>query len=131
MKHNVLVALCAMLFLLLTSVAQAAYEEILNFQASPVPPGLSPEQIEKAIANGGAQRGWVVQSVTPGHMLGTLNIRRHTVRVDIRYTSASYSITYKDSDNIKFREGKIHGAYNRWVRNLNGDIQQALKIISL
>ena len=111
--------------------AHAAYEEILNIQAAPIPSGLTPQQVEVAITNGGAQRGWVVERVAPGHVLATLNIRRHTVWADIRYGPSSYSITYKDSANIKFRKGKIHGAYNKWIRNLNADIQQALQLISL
>ncbi len=113
------------------AATHAAYEEILNIQAAPVPAGLTDAQIEQGVIQAGAQRGWVIAPVAAGHLLGTLNIRTHTVRVDIRYSSTSYSITYKDSDNLKFRNGRIHGAYNKWVRKLNGDIQQALKIISL
>ena len=119
------------LVLLFAVPSHAAYEEILNIQAAPIPSGLTPQQVEVAITNGGAQRGWVVERVAPGHLLATLNIRRHTVWADIRYGATSYSITYKDSANIKFRKGKIHGAYNKWIRNLNGDIQQALQLISL
>lgn len=113
------------------TAAHAAFEEILNIQAAPVPGGLSDAQIEQGIIQAGAQRGWVIEPVAAGLLLGTLNIRTHTVRVDIRYTASTYSITYKDSENIKFRNGRIHGAFNKWVRKLNADIQQALKIISL
>lgn len=121
-------ALCV---LLLAGHVQAAYEEIYNVDAATIPQGLTQEKIVQAIKTGGAQRGWVIDEQGPGHLLATLNIRSHTVRADIRYNTTSYSITYKDSVNMKFKKGRIHGAYNKWVRNLEGDIQRALMLVAL
>ena len=124
-------ALIALALLALTGSAQAAYEEILNVSGSPIPAGVPTEKIRAAIVTGGAQRGWVMQDEGPGHLLATLNVRSHTVRADIRFDGQTYSITYRDSENMKFKKGKIHGAYNKWVRNLDADIQRALLLVAL
>ncbi len=121
----------AAVFLLLAGLAQAGYEEIYNVEGAAIPQGLTQDKIVKAIKAGGAQRGWVIDEQGPGHLLATLNIRSHTVRADIHYDSTSYSITYKDSVNMKFKKGRIHGAYNKWVSNLEGDIQRALQLVAL
>lgn len=56
----------------------------------------------------------------------TINLRKHSATVDIQWDQSSYLITYKDSQNLKFKDAKIHGNYNVWVRNLNLDIQRSL-----
>jgi hypothetical protein len=43
--------------------------------------------------------------------------------VRVNYTATSYSITYANSQNLRASGGKIHKNYNRWVNNLDKDIQ--------
>ena len=43
--------------------------------------------------------------------------------MSIPYTATSYSINYENSLNLKAADGKIHKNYNRWVNNLDHDIQ--------
>lgn len=43
--------------------------------------------------------------------------------VRITYTATSYDIKYDSSLNLQASGGKIHKNYNRWVRNLDKDIQ--------
>lgn len=49
--------------------------------------------------------------------------RDHVAEVRITYTASSYDIKYDSSFNLQASGGKIHKNYNRWVRNLDKDIQ--------
>ena len=97
----------------------------MNIEDSPIPDGFSMDQIERAIVSG-AQRGWTARAVEPGHIEARLVVRTHVAVVDIHYDESAYSITYKQSDNLNYKAGKIHRNYNRWVRNLDLDLQQNL-----
>ncbi len=47
------------------------------------------------------------------------------VRADIRvsYTDTTYSITYVDSQNLRYSGSRIDAHYNHWVNNLDHDLQ--------
>jgi hypothetical protein len=106
-----------------------AAKVIENIDASPIPSGLSDAQIVKAMQSGGATRGWIVKQVEPGHVEATIYVRSHMAKVDIMYDAAAYSIRYNDSENLDYKDGKIHRNYNKWVQNLNMDIQRALAML--
>ena len=108
--------------------AHARLHEVQNIEGSLVPAGLSMEQVRKAIQRGGAKRGWIVRQTAPGHLIATLNVRKHMVQTDVTFDQSTYSITYRDSDNMKYTEGRIHGRYNSWVHNFDGDIQRELHL---
>lgn len=108
------------------SLSHARVHPIENVTGSPIPPGLDAAKVEKAIILGGMQRGWLSTKVADGHLQATINLRKHSATVDIQWDQSSYLITYKDSQNLKFKDAKIHGNYNVWVRNLNLDIQRSL-----
>ena len=36
----------------------------------------------------------------------------------IQYDASHFSIQYKDSQRLNFRDGKIHPNDNKWVKNL-------------
>jgi len=44
-------------------------------------------------------------------------------QVDIKYSTIAYSITYKDSSNLKYDGTKIHSNYNGWIQNLDKAIK--------
>lgn len=84
-------------------------------------------EIPTAIKKGGVSQGWTIRSVAPGVMEGDLLVRgKHSVTVTIKYTDTDYTIEYKDSSNMKSRDGMIHNRYNTWVANLNRAIQKEL-----
>ena len=124
----VLVAALASLLLLVASGAHARLHEVQNIEGSLVPDGLTMEQVRKAIQRGGSRRGWIVRQSAPGHLIATLHVRKHMVETDITFDQSTYSITYRDSENMKYTEGRIHGRYNSWVHNLDGDIQRELHL---
>lgn len=73
---------------------------------------------EKAIKLAGASLGWQMKTLAPGHIVASLPIRSHLAVTDIKFDKDSYSITYKDSNNLKYDGGSIHSNYNGWVQNL-------------
>ena len=74
--------------------------------------GHTQDQVKTAILKAGIQRQWVMSEA-----------RDHVAEVRITYTATSYDIKYDSSLNLQASGGKIHKNYNRWVRNLDKDIQ--------
>lgn len=90
---------------------------------STVTAGHTAEQVKMAILKAGQKRDWIMTEAGPGVIKGRLQSRDHSVQVSIPYTATSYSINYENSLNLKAADGKIHKNYNRWVNNLDHDIQ--------
>lgn len=112
---------------LMPSPAEAArVQPIENVENAPVPAGLDMQTIRNAIIDGCSTRNWVAVEIEDGYLQSTLQLRSHTAVVDINYTTTQYSITYANSVDLKYKDGKIHRNYNSWVQNLNGDINNAL-----
>lgn len=127
-----LIACMAFVATLFPAFAEARGEAIYNVEGSAIPAGLDAGRIEKGIILGGNQRGWRVTRVADGHLLATLTIRKHVAAADIRFDTATYSITYRESVNLNAKpDGTIHRNYNKWIRNLDTDIQRALTTLSL
>lgn len=106
--------------------------QIVNYENVPIDvPGLSEAQVRNAIEGAARQREWDVRQIAPGKLLATLVVRgKHTVQVEIAYSPQTYSLTYRDSVNMKFTPGlgagQIHPFYNRWVGELNQGIRIAV-----
>jgi hypothetical protein len=107
-------------------VAKAPY--ILNIENSPITSTqqLSTADVERSIIEGGRVRGWRMSVIAPGHIEAVIYVRTHVARVDILFGTTSYSITYKGSENLDYKDGRIHRNYNKWIRNLDSDIQAAI-----
>lgn len=116
------------LSLLLPADAEARTREVQNVENAPIPAGLSMKTIGNAIIDGCAVRNWQASLVEEGRMQCTLYIRDHMAKVDITYNTEAFSITYADSNNLKYNaeKNKIHRNYNSWVQNLRGDISNEL-----
>lgn len=87
------------------------------------PPTATLTDIQRAIIRAGAQRGWQMTPVEPGHIVATYSRREFTAVIDIRFTTQTYSITYKDSTNLDYDGTNIHPSYNSWIQYLQRDIQ--------
>ena len=124
-RNRILVATLALLASLFFTHSAMALDAVQNMENVPITTtqDLSMMDIERAIVNGGKVRGWQSRIIEPGHIEATIHVRKHMAKVDIHYTTESYSITYKDSEALKYKNGKIHRNYNKWVQNLNNDIQ--------
>lgn len=88
--------------------------------------GHTEAQVKDAIIKAGAQRQWIMSDASPGVIKGKLQNRDHVADIKINYSATSYSIVYVSSINLMAANGKIHRNYNRWVHNLDKDIQVTL-----
>lgn len=98
---------------------------IYNVRDAPIASETTPtmDDIAKAIKRAGNSLGWQIKEDKPGHMTGTLYLRRHTAIVDISYDRKKYSITYKDSKELNYDGEVIHPNYNGWIQNLDNAIR--------
>ncbi len=91
------------------------------------------EDVTRAIvsASGNSNPPWNMQVVKPGHIVATLHNRTHMAQVDIQYTTKGYSITRKDSADLKYdpEKGTIHQGYNKWVQRLDSNIRMKLNML--
>ena len=86
----------------------------------------SAAQVRAAIITAGTSLGWSIKEAGPGRLEGTLHLRDHVAVVDIPYSTARYSITYKSSENLQAANGNIHKNYNGWIQNLDRAIRTEL-----
>ena len=82
------------------------------------PPGATQEQVAIAIKRAGLSKGWQMIDKGPSEIEGRLNLRSHLAVVSITFDTKQFSITYKDSNNLKYDGSTIHRNYNGWVQNL-------------
>ncbi|MBY6257652.1 MULTISPECIES: lipoprotein [Phytobacter] len=92
--------------------------------------GHTAEQVKSAIFKAGVQRQWIMNEAGPGVIKARQQNRDHVAEVRINYTATGYTINYDSSLNLQAANGKIHKNYNRWVNNLDKDIQVNLSAIS-
>ena len=86
----------------------------------------SDSQMKSAIIEAGISRQWVMTPAGPGVINGRLAQRGHAAEIRVTYTPQSYNIQYVGSQNLLASGGQIHRNYNRWVHNLDQDIQLRL-----
>lgn len=101
---------------------------IYNVSAAPVVANkaVSMEDVKKAIVRAGVSLGWQMKPMESGLIIGTLNLRTHMAMVNIKYDTKTYSITYKDSNNLDYTGDNIHKNYNGWIQNLDSGIRAQL-----
>lgn len=102
---------------------------VANIQTT-VGAGHTVEQVKKAIFQAGVEREWIMNEAGNGVIKARQQSRDHVAEVRISYTASGYSIRYDNSLNLSASNGKIHPNYNRWVRNLDKDIQVNLSALS-
>ncbi|ADD75714.1 putative small lipoprotein YifL [Pantoea sp. PA1] len=88
--------------------------------------GYTQDQVKNAILRAGVQRQWMMTQVAPGEIKARQQVRDHMAEVRINYSSTGYDIVYDHSTNLLASGGQIHKTYNRWVENLDKDIQANL-----
>ncbi|WP_305814745.1 hypothetical protein [Photobacterium leiognathi] len=86
------------------------------------------EDVQKEILTAAEQRGWSARVIKPGLILANISVRTHSATIEIPYSSTSYSIDYKDSQNLDYDGTDIHRNYNNWVVRLSRSIQQQLGV---
>ncbi|MDD0973659.1 hypothetical protein [Pseudomonas fontis] len=90
--------------------------------------GFTNDQMSRAIVTALHDRQWVVQSVKPGMVKAAITIRgKHHAEVNIPYTPTSFEVVYRSSWGLDYKNGNIHGNYNRWVNNLRDNVLKQLQ----
>ena len=84
------------------------------------------KDVKTAIERAGQSLGWGMKSVKPGVMIGSIFVRNHMAKVEIKYNKKTFSILYKDSAGLKYDGVNIHKNYNSWVTNLERRIHSQL-----
>ena len=116
-----------LLCLALVALAGCTSAPIRNVMDAPVVTGsgkpVTLEQVRNAIVGAGRGLGWTMTAADPGLVEGRITLRGHTAVADVRYTPKTFSIQYKDSTNLNYKDGQIHKNYNGWVENLDRDIR--------
>ena len=112
-------------FIFAATIAHAR-TDIVDINDVAIPAGLDLEAITISITAGAAERRWTPKVVGPGHVEAHLYVRSHVAIVDITFDESAYSIAYKGSENLDYKDGRIHRNYNRWVANLNQTLQRRL-----
>ncbi len=87
------------------------------------------DDVTKAIVRAGGSLGWVMKVDKPGHIVGTLTLRTHVAEIDVNYDTKSYSITYRNSQNLNYDGTNIHSNYNGWIQRLQQNINVQLTLI--
>lgn len=128
LKPNYIVIIASALLLVL---AGCRSNPIVNIEDAPIEISgkHTSKDIKKAIIRAGAGLGWTMKTKKSNHIVGTLFLRKHVAIVDVKYTNKTYSITYKDSQNLNYDGTNIHKNYNGWVQNLHRQIQAQLSAI--
>ncbi|WP_207390734.1 hypothetical protein [Phytopseudomonas dryadis] len=122
----------ALLALLVLGIAACTAKPVMNIENSAPPAALKGEDdMRRAILAALQRRQWTVQRADPGQIMASISRRSHQAEISIPYTASSYSIRYRDSHNLDYRNGKIHRNYNKWIHNLDRGIQQELSSPSL
>ncbi|MBE8597004.1 hypothetical protein [Xenorhabdus sp. BG5] len=86
--------------------------------------------VRKAIFEAGKEHKWVMTEISPGLIEGFRKNRKYDVQIRINYTAKNYVINYVDSHKLRESDGKIHRNYNRWVDDLDRDIQLNLALLA-
>ena len=115
--------------LALLTTAGCTSKPVLNTQHDlPANAQVSEEKMKTVIVNALQKREWTVQRLSPQLVQAEITVRgQFYAAIDIRYTRNSYAITYRDSRDLGYKDGKIHRNYNRWVNNLDNDIMAGLR----
>ncbi len=107
-------------------------QPILDVENTPVAYDLQKKQVKMAIIESATNRGWVVKNAGNNEVELELDSRGHKASVRVPYSEKFYSILYVSSEKLKAdAKGNIHRNYNRWINNLNVDIQKNLSFLSI
>jgi hypothetical protein len=97
-----------------------------RIESSSIKPKPTLDEIGVAIQRAGTSLGWLMESIQPGHIQGTLQVRTHRATVSIRFNTTAYSIQYKASNNLGYDGETIHPNYNGWIKRLNTAIHSEM-----
>jgi hypothetical protein len=129
MKLRTLILLAGLLALVLSGCRSNPVYNVTGMPVTTTTRGYKLGDVRGAILQAGAAQGWQMKAVRPGLIVGTLYVRDHMAQVEIPYDRNTYSILYRDSNNLKYDGVNIHSNYNGWVQRLNAAINARLSLL--
>lgn len=81
------------------------------------------EQRAVIIERAADELGWIARRMGSGEIAAKKVVSGHVAIVSIHYDLDQFSIQYKRSNRLSYKDGKIHRTYNTWVQTLNSQIQ--------
>lgn len=85
--------------------------------------------MHQAILRAGQSQNWHMRTVRSGLIVAWYQKGKYSATVEIPYNSHNYSIVYRDSANLGYKEGKINKHYNLWVEGLDKAIHRELMLM--
>lgn len=82
--------------------------------------------IQRTIEIAGSFRHWQFEPLAPGDLHASYSNGKHGATVDVSFSQRAYSIRLVHTENLLQDGNTIHRTYNRWVRNLEKDIDVQL-----
>ena len=77
---------------------------------------LTLEEVGNVLAGAARYKRWSVAKVEEGYLRAEIHVRKHFAAIDIRYTPETYSISYRDSEVLRYDGSNIHRNYNKWIK---------------
>jgi len=87
------------------------------------------DEVGNAIVRAGTSLNMQMLKVEPGLITATYTPRGLSATMKISYDTKQYSITYKDSQGLRYDGSQIHKKYNIWVQNLDNRIRVQLSAL--
>lgn len=87
-------------------------------------------EIERAIVRIATSLGWSIKRVAQGELIAILKLRTHKAIASITFDDSTFSISYKESQNLKFDGANIHSNYNGWIKRLEKEITAELAALT-
>ncbi|MEJ2452466.1 MAG: hypothetical protein P8047_17725, partial [Gammaproteobacteria bacterium] len=84
------------------------------------------DRVSRQIITASAVKGWKPEYLGAGHISAVRRRAGHVAKVDIFYTTDSFQIKYKDSDNMDYDGTSISSVYGTWVEELRDEIKRRL-----
>lgn len=106
-----------------------ANKPIYNVQDHPIPVAaqqLPLDRIEAVIVKAGQSRHWKFEHAGEGHLIATQVEPKHSATVDIYFNQRNFRIIHQATTGLKEKDGTVHRTYNRWIHNLETDIETYL-----
>lgn len=122
----------AMLLMASPSAQAGKLQPIYTPEPIEIPAGKSAKEVKTDIQKALFGLDFKTKEIAPGHIEAThvkhSKDMEHTAVLTIKYDAKTVRIMYKDSKDLNYDPGagKIHGTYNRWVKNVEKSIRSNL-----
>ncbi len=114
----------------------ARHAPLTNPPPIAIPVKLSDKATVKEIKRALLQRGWEIDSESPGVINSTLHLRDHVAKIKVGYGDGQVKLAYVDSTNLDYKKNsngteEIHPNYLGWMQFLASDIKANFSVAAM